>query len=175
MPRWESRFFVPLILEKAHALWAFEKLEETKSYEVEFSKEAVDFLLQSPIFSNTLVILSISNIIFKVKVRSMFFFFGSWFSAPFFPLTSRFDTFHFLDSKRNRRVWRPSNSAKNGLSGSYSSPPGCFGSWLVDVLRNGAGLETMWASTKDMSTRVFFSESRKTSFSKNAVYVCSTD
>lgn len=26
----------------------------------------------------------------------------------------------------------------------------------IDVLRNGAGLETMWASTKDMSTRVFF-------------------
>ena len=42
MPRWESRFFVPLILEKAHALWAFEKLEETKSYQVEFSKETVD-------------------------------------------------------------------------------------------------------------------------------------
>lgn len=96
----------------------------------------------------------------------MFFllFFVLGFQLHFFPLRSRFDAFHFLGSQKNRRVWRPSNSAKNGLSGSYSSRLAALAAtdWRFEE-RSGA--ETMWASTKDMSTRVL-SESCHVIFQK---------
>ena len=88
------------------------------------------FSLQSLIGSNTLVILSIYQISFKSQsLISMFFlfFFVLGFQLHFFPLRSRFDAFHFLDSQKNRRVWRPVQLGQN--FGKLLFLPGCFGSW----------------------------------------------
>ena len=108
MPRRESRFFVPLILEKAHALWAFEHLEATKSYKVEFSKEAVDFYYNHQLAATLWWCEAHQDIISKSKSdRCSFCFFVLGFQLHFFRLDRDLMHFHFLDSQKNRRVWRP--------------------------------------------------------------------
>lgn len=71
--------------------------------------------------------------------------------------------FHFLDSQKIDEFGACPTRPK--LSGSYSSHGAALAA-DIDVLRNGAGLETMWASTKDMSTRVFFQNHEKRHYPK---------